>query len=178
MNNQNGNSIKKALFDPSDAVVLLLNHQAGLFQTVKDIGVLELRANTVALAKLATLMNVPVITSASVPEGPNGPLIPEIHENAPHALFVRRMGEINAKEVVHEQKNRGNRNYKRFLVEMFFAVLILGLKTEKEKRNVTGNQSKSEGTRRSRLAQHLSHVFLCRLLQSEHDGFSRAASDQ
>src|SRR3712207_6635896 len=53
MNNQNGNGIKKALFDPEDAVILLLDHQAGLFQTVKDIGVLELRANTIALAKLA-----------------------------------------------------------------------------------------------------------------------------
>lgn len=98
MNDQNENGIQKALFDPADAVILLLDHQAGLFQTVKDIGVLELRANTVALAKLATLMDVPVITSASVPEGPNGPLIPEIHETAPHAVFVRRKGEINAWE--------------------------------------------------------------------------------
>jgi nicotinamidase-related amidase len=98
MNNQNGNGFKKALFDPSDAVILLLDHQAGLFQTVKDIGVLELRTNTIALAKLAKLLDVPVITSASVPEGPNGPLIPEIHESAPHAVFVRRKGEINAWE--------------------------------------------------------------------------------
>ena len=66
MNNQNGNRTYKALFDPEDAVILLLDHQAGLLQTVKDIGVLELRTNTVALAKLATLMEVPVLTSASV----------------------------------------------------------------------------------------------------------------
>jgi len=37
-----------------------------------------------------------VITTASVPQGPNGPLIPEIHENAPHARYVARKGEINA----------------------------------------------------------------------------------
>ena len=43
-----------ALLDPSDAVILLLDHQAGLFQTVKDISVAELRSNTVLLAKLAT----------------------------------------------------------------------------------------------------------------------------
>ncbi|MBC7932349.1 MAG: isochorismatase family protein [Rubrivivax sp.] len=85
-----------ALLDPADAVVLLLDHQSGLFQTVKDIGVAELRANTAALAKLATLLEVPVITSASVPDGPNGPLMPEIHQNAPHAVFVPRKGEINA----------------------------------------------------------------------------------
>src|SRR5688572_25218892 len=42
----------KALLDPSDTVILLLDHQAGLFQTVKDIDVAELRRNTVMLAKL------------------------------------------------------------------------------------------------------------------------------
>jgi nicotinamidase-related amidase len=31
-----------------------------------------------------------------VPQGPNGPLIPEIHANAPHAKHVARKGEINA----------------------------------------------------------------------------------
>ena len=38
----------QALLDPSDTVLLLLDHQAGLFQTVKDISVAELRANTMA----------------------------------------------------------------------------------------------------------------------------------
>ncbi|GAB3093417.1 isochorismatase family protein [Lysobacter terrae] len=86
----------QALFDVSDALLLLLDHQSGLFQTVKDIGVAELRANTTMLAKLATLLNIPVITTASEPNGPNGPLMPEIHENAPHAVFVPRKGEVNA----------------------------------------------------------------------------------
>ena len=85
-----------ALIDADDAVIVLLDHQAGLFQTVKDIGVGELRANTTMLAKLAALLDIPLITSASVPEGPNGPLMPEIHQAAPHAVFVRRKGEINA----------------------------------------------------------------------------------
>jgi hypothetical protein len=30
------------------------------------------------------------------PQGPNGPLMPEIHHAAPHAVFVPRKGEINA----------------------------------------------------------------------------------
>ena len=37
-----------------------------------------------------------MITTASVPQGPNGPLIPEIHRYAPHARYVPRKGEINA----------------------------------------------------------------------------------
>lgn len=85
-----------ALLDPSDTVFLLLDHQAGLFQTVKDITVAELRSNTVMLAKLATLMKIPVITTASEPNGTNGPLMPEIHEFARHAVYVPRKGEVNA----------------------------------------------------------------------------------
>ena len=86
----------KGLLDPTDTVLLLLDHQTGLFQVVKDISVAELRANTTMLAKLATLMKLPVITTASEPNGPNGPLMPEIHEAAPHAVFVPRKGEVNA----------------------------------------------------------------------------------
>jgi nicotinamidase-related amidase len=86
----------QALLDPSDTLVLLLDHQTGLFQTVKDIGITELRANTTLLAKLATMHDIPVITSASEPNGPNGPLMPEIQQAAPHAIYVPRNGEVNA----------------------------------------------------------------------------------
>ncbi|MDE3737746.1 hydrolase [Pseudomonas resinovorans] len=82
--------------DPDDAAMLLIDHQSGLFQTVKDMPMTELRANAITLAKVATLARMPVITTASVPQGPNGPLIPEIHEAAPHAQYVARKGEINA----------------------------------------------------------------------------------
>src|SRR6516162_3964236 len=86
----------KALIDPTDTVLLLLDHQSGLFQNVKDISGAELRANVTALAKMAALFEIPLITTASVPEGPNGPLMPEIHEAAPHAVHVPRKGEVNA----------------------------------------------------------------------------------
>jgi nicotinamidase-related amidase len=86
----------KALMNVDDAVLLLLDHQSGLFQTVKDITVAELRANVSALARIATLLDLPIITTASVPEGPNGPLMPEIAELAPHAIYVPRQGEVNA----------------------------------------------------------------------------------
>jgi nicotinamidase-related amidase len=85
-----------ALLDSSDTVILLLDHQTGLFQTVKDIEVADLRRNVEMIAKLATLLKLPVITTASEPNGPNGPLMPEIHEYAPHAVYVPRKGEVNA----------------------------------------------------------------------------------
>ncbi|GHC51134.1 hydrolase [Alcaligenes pakistanensis] len=84
------------VIDPDDAVMLLIDHQSGLFQTVKDMPMTTLRDHAAALAKIATLSKLPVITTASVPQGPNGPLIPEIHQNAPHAQYVARKGEINA----------------------------------------------------------------------------------
>lgn len=85
-----------ALMDPSDTLVLLLDHQSGLFQTVKDIPVADLRRNVEMIARLCTLLNIPVITTASEPAGTNGPLMPEIHQLAPHAVYVARKGEVNA----------------------------------------------------------------------------------
>lgn len=84
------------LLDPADTVVLLLDHQSGLFQTVKDIAVADLRRNVEMIAKLCALLKIPVITTASEPAGSNGPLMPEIHQLAPHAVYVSRKGEVNA----------------------------------------------------------------------------------
>jgi len=86
----------QALIDPDDALLLLLDHQTGLFQAVKDIEVAQLRANATALAKLGTLLKIPIITTASVPDGPNGPLMPELAEAAPQANYVPRHGQVNA----------------------------------------------------------------------------------
>ncbi|MCC8934770.1 isochorismatase family protein [Rhizobium ipomoeae] len=85
-----------ALINPSDTVILLLDHQSGLFQTVKDIAIADLRRNVAMIARLATLLDIPVITTASEPNGRNGPLMPEIHTDAPHAVYVARRGEVNA----------------------------------------------------------------------------------
>ncbi|MGV0810920.1 isochorismatase family protein [Mycolicibacterium boenickei] len=84
------------LIDPDDAVMLLIDHQSGLFQVVNDQPHDQVRRNAVALAKLAKITGMPVITTASVPQGPNGPLIPEIHQLVPDATYVPRNGEINA----------------------------------------------------------------------------------
>src|SRR5262245_60364391 len=87
---------KNVLIDPADTLILLLDHQNGLFQTVKDVPVAELRTNVVVLAKVAKLAKVPLITTASVPDGPNGPLMHELKEAAPDATYVPRKGEISA----------------------------------------------------------------------------------
>ena len=86
----------KWMIDPDDAVMLLIDHQSGLFQLVRDIDQPTLRAHATALAKVARLAKIPTFTTASVPDGPNGPLIPEIHESNPEAVYIPRTGQINA----------------------------------------------------------------------------------
>jgi nicotinamidase-related amidase len=86
----------KMLLDPADTAILLLDHQSGLFQTVKDVPVSELRSNATTLARLAKLAKVPLIITASEPNGPNGPIMPEIQQAAPEAVYVPRKGEISA----------------------------------------------------------------------------------
>lgn len=92
-------SQEKAMMNVDDVVMLLIDHQSGLFNLVQDMPVCQLRNNIIALAKVATMLKIPVITTASVPEGPNGPVIPEIEQFAPHAEYVPRQGQINAWEV-------------------------------------------------------------------------------
>ncbi|MPY69963.1 MAG: isochorismatase family protein [Alphaproteobacteria bacterium] len=86
----------KWMIDPDDAVLLLIDHQSGLFQLVRDIDQPVLRSHVSALAKVAHLAKIPTFTTASVPDGPNGPLIPEIHQYNPDAEYIPRTGQINA----------------------------------------------------------------------------------
>ena len=90
------NKTIKTMIDPDDAVMLLIDHQSGLFQLVADMDMLTLRNNVSALAKVAHLAKIPTFTTASVPDGPNGPLIPEIHQYNPDAVYIPRTGQINA----------------------------------------------------------------------------------
>ncbi|WP_300057415.1 isochorismatase family protein [uncultured Roseobacter sp.] len=84
------------LLDRDDTVFLMLDHQAGLMQIVNDIDPTQLRRNVAAMGKAAEFFGIPVIASTSVPEGPNGPLVPEVLENAPSATVINRAGPINA----------------------------------------------------------------------------------
>jgi nicotinamidase-related amidase len=86
----------KWMIDPQDSVLLLIDHQSGLFQLVRDIEQPVLRNHVIALAKVGRLAKIPTFTTASVPDGPNGPLIPEIHKHNPEAVYIPRTGQINA----------------------------------------------------------------------------------
>ena len=80
------------MLDPSDTVMLLIDHQAGLFLFPTDIDPLTLRSNSIALAKVAKLHDLPVVLTAADrgPKGPIGPIIPEIRDLFPDVEPVYR----------------------------------------------------------------------------------------
>lgn len=79
-----------------NAAVLLVDHQTGLFQLVRDYNQDEFKNNVLALADIAKLYNLPTILTTSFESGPNGPLIPELKNKFPKAPFIPRPGQINA----------------------------------------------------------------------------------
>jgi len=82
--------------DADKAVLLIVDHQLGLLQLVKDYTTAEFRNNVLAHAELGKLFNLPVIMTTSAETGPNGPLPKEITEMYPDAPFIKRNGEVNA----------------------------------------------------------------------------------
>ena len=79
-----------------DAVVLLVDHQAGLISLVQDFTPSDFKNNVLALAACAKFFELPTILTTSFEQGPNGPLVPELKEMFPDAPYVARPGQINA----------------------------------------------------------------------------------
>ena len=73
----------------TNAALLLIDHQVGLFTGVRDIPIAELKHNVVALANAARVLGVPVIVTATSPEM-WGPVIPELTEALPGAPIIAR----------------------------------------------------------------------------------------
>ena len=79
-----------------NAVVLLVDHQAGLISLVQDYSPGEFKNNVLALAAVAKFMKLPTILTTSFEDGPNGPLVPELKQMFPDAPYIPRPGQINA----------------------------------------------------------------------------------
>ncbi|MBP6056964.1 MAG: hydrolase [Nitrosomonas sp.] len=79
-----------------DAVLLLVDHQAGLISLVQDFSPNEFKNNVLALTACGKYFKLPTILTTSFEDGPNGPLVPEIKEMHPTAPYVARPGNINA----------------------------------------------------------------------------------
>ncbi len=79
-----------------DAVLLLVDHQAGLISLVQDFSPNEFKNNVLALTACGKYFQIPTILTTSFEAGPNGPLVPEIKEMHPTAPYIARPGNINA----------------------------------------------------------------------------------
>ncbi|KAF9008246.1 Isochorismatase-like protein [Cyathus striatus] len=82
--------------DKDDVMLLIVDHQVGLFQLVHDFGPDEYRNNILAHASIGKVFDIPTILTTSSETGPNGPLPKEITDMYPKAPFIKRQGEVNA----------------------------------------------------------------------------------
>ena len=87
-------------FTAADTALLLVDHQVGTMKLIRNIPVEVVKRNTLALAKAARILNLPVILTSSHEERLQGPLMPELAELLPEAFAarVRRGGIVNAWE--------------------------------------------------------------------------------
>ncbi len=81
---------------PENSVVLLVDHQVGLMNIVRDINPEEFKSNVLGLARTAKTLGIPVILTTSRQWGPNGQLIPELKALFPEVEIIPRPGVINA----------------------------------------------------------------------------------
>lgn len=79
-----------------NAALLLIDHQTGLMQLVKDYQEDSFKNNVLALADIGKTFNLPTILTTSFEKGPNGPLLPELKQKFPKVPYIARPGQINA----------------------------------------------------------------------------------
>ncbi|ESK84546.1 ycac protein [Moniliophthora roreri MCA 2997] len=80
----------------NDTMLLVVDHQIGLFELVKDFEPVEYRNNILAHATLGKVFDLPTILTTSTDDGPNGPMMQEILDMHSDAPLIRRQGEVNA----------------------------------------------------------------------------------
>ena len=85
-------------FSPADSALLLIDHQLGTMKLIKNIPLDVVKRNTLALAKTAKILNIPVILTSSQEQNIQGPLLPELGHIIPEAFAARiqRTGIVNA----------------------------------------------------------------------------------
>ncbi|TFK24160.1 ycaC protein [Coprinopsis marcescibilis] len=87
---------KYVRLDIEKAALLIVDHQIGLLQLVRDYSPEEFRNNVFAHAALGKAFNLPTVITTSTHTGPNGPVPQEVLDLLPEATIVHRSGEINA----------------------------------------------------------------------------------
>jgi nicotinamidase-related amidase len=102
-------------FTPKNSALLLIDHQTGTMQLIKNMPLAVVKRNALALAKIAKILNMPVVLTSSQEEMFQGPLLPELADIVPDAFAVRvkRAGIVNAwddKNLVTAVEKTGREN--------------------------------------------------------------------
>lgn len=86
------------IFKPEETALVLIDHQIGTMQLIKNISLDVVKRNTLALAKTASILNIPVVLTSSQEENIQGALLPELQDIVPEAFAtrVKRAGIVNA----------------------------------------------------------------------------------
>jgi nicotinamidase-related amidase len=86
------------LFNRETSALVLIDHQIGTMQLVKNIASDASLRNAVLLAKAAKTLGMPIVMTASMEDHLQGPLAPALELVAPEAYKarVKRLGIVNA----------------------------------------------------------------------------------
>ncbi|MXV05474.1 isochorismatase family protein [Enterobacter sp. ABFQC] len=85
-------------FTAENTALLLIDHQVGTMQLIKNIDSQLAAKQAVALAKMAKILNLPTVITSSQEGNAQGPIMPEIAQILPeaHAARIKRPGVVNA----------------------------------------------------------------------------------
>ena len=86
---QSGRSHAYERLTPESAVLLLVDHQAGLVSGIRDLEPDEVRHNVVAFVRAARVLHVPVVLTSTAPMM-WGPTLPELKEALPGVENIER----------------------------------------------------------------------------------------
>jgi nicotinamidase-related amidase len=86
---QSGRSRAYQRLTPESAVLVLIDHQAGLVAGIRDLAPDEVRHNVVAFARAARVLGVPVVLTSTAPMM-WGPTLPELTEALPEVENIER----------------------------------------------------------------------------------------
>ena len=85
-------------FTADNASLLLIDHQVGTMQLIKNIDRELAAKQSIALAKMAKILNMPVVITSSQEDRAQGPILAEIAKVQPeaHAARIKRPGVVNS----------------------------------------------------------------------------------
>ena len=86
------------IFSPENTAMLLIDHQVGTLGWVHSASLEEIKMNTIALARSADAVGIPLIITSSMESQAQGPIFEELQKAAPTAYANRilRAGIVDA----------------------------------------------------------------------------------